>query len=55
MKNWLKENKGKIILSTFLTMVPMLIGLILWNQLPDSMTTHWGADGAADGRSESVV
>ena len=49
MKNWLKENKGKIILSTLLTMLPMLIGLILWNQLPDSMTTHWGADGMADG------
>ena len=49
MKNWLKENKGKIILSTLLTMVPMLIGLILWNQLPDSMTTHWGADGVANG------
>ena len=49
MKNWLKENKGKIILSTLLTLLPMLIGLLLWNQLPEYMTIHWGADGAADG------
>ena len=49
MKNWLKENKGKIILSTLLTLLPMLIGLLLWNQLPDYMTIHWGADGVANG------
>ena len=49
MKNWLKENKGKMILSTLLSMLPMLIGLLLWKQLPDTMTTHWGGDGVADG------
>lgn len=49
MKNWLKEYKWKIILSTALTMLPMLIGLLLWNRLPEVMTTHWGGDGVADG------
>ena len=51
MKNWLKEYKWKILLSTALTMLPMLIGLLLWNHLPDVITTHWGADGVADGFS----
>ena len=51
MKNWLKEYKRKILLSTALTMLPMLIGLLLWNRLPDVITTHWGGDGVADGFS----
>lgn len=49
MKNWLKEHKRGIILSTALTLLPVLIGLILWNQLPDTIASHWGADGVADG------
>lgn len=51
MKTWLKEYKWKIVLSTVLTLLPMLVGLLLWNQLPDTITTHWGADGVADGFS----
>ncbi len=45
----LKQNKGKLMLSIILILLPMLFGLLLWQQLPDSMTTHWGADGNADG------
>ena len=49
MKQWLKKNKIRIILSAVLTLLPMLYGILLWDQLPDSFTTHWGADGTADG------
>ncbi len=45
----LKENKSKVILSSVVILLPMLFGLILWDQLPDTMMTHWGADGNADG------
>ncbi len=54
MKNWLKEYKWKIIWSMVLTLLPMLIGLLLWNQLPDTMTSHWGADGVADGTASKA-
>ena len=47
----IKENKGKIILSSAIVLFPMIIGLILWNALPEQMVTHWGVDGAADGWS----
>ncbi len=47
----LKENKGKLILSCVVILLPILFGLIMWDQLPDMMTTHWGADGNADGFS----
>ncbi len=49
MINYLKKNKGKIILSTIVTLVPMLAGLIIWNMLPDTLPIHWGPTGEIDG------
>ncbi len=45
----LKENKFKVIISSIVILLPILFGLIMWNELPNTMTTHWGADGNADG------
>lgn len=45
----LKENKWKITLSSIVILLPTLFGLIIWKELPDTMTIHWGADGHADG------
>ncbi len=47
----LKKNKIKVIVSSVVILLPILFGLIMWNELPDTMTTHWGADGNADGVS----
>lgn len=49
MTNYLKKNKWKIIISTLVTLVPMLAGLILWSALPDKMPIHWGPSGEVDG------
>lgn len=46
-----KEHKKLWIFTSILVLAPMLAGLILWNRLPDTMVTHWGADGVADGWS----
>ena len=54
MKNWFAKNKWKILLSVGATFLPTLIGLILWNQLPDTMNSHWGVDGAADGSASKA-
>ena len=54
MKNWLKQNIKSIILSLLLTLSPMLIGCLIWNQLPETVVTHWGADGVADGYSSKA-
>ena len=51
MKQWIKINRWKILLSCLLTLLPILVGIILWDWLPDSMATHWGADGNIDGFS----
>lgn len=46
MKNWILEHKKHIVLSLVGTLLPMVAGLLLWNQLPDTMVTHWGVSGA---------
>ena len=47
----LKKNKLKIVISSIIILLPILFGLIMWNDLPHIMTTHWGADSKADGFS----
>lgn len=47
----LKKNKGVLILTSIIILLPVLIGLILWNRLPERMATHWNMSGAADGYS----
>ena len=51
MKNYLKTNWKKILISCLLTLLPVLVGVIYWDSLPETMTTHWGTDGVADGTS----
>ena len=47
----IKKNKGKLILTSIIILVPILIGLILWDKLPDKVPTHWNAEGVVDGWS----
>ena len=54
MKNYLKTNWKKILISCLLTLAPILVGVIYWDSLPETMTTHWGADGVADGTSSKA-
>lgn len=50
----MKKYKGLIIVSSIVILLPMLLGVILWNQLPDTMNTHWGAEGTADGAMQKA-
>ena len=45
------KNKKYWLITSAITLVPILLGLILWNKLPDRLPTHFGVDGAADGWS----
>lgn len=54
----LKQHKRGLILSSFVILLPMLVGLLLWDKLPQQITTHWGIDGVADGtfgRAAAVI
>ena len=50
----LKENKRTLIITSILTILPVLIGLFLWNRLPNQMATHFGMNNEADGFSSKV-
>ncbi len=45
----MKINKLKLIISSLLTVSPILLGLLLWNKLPDPMPFHWNIAGEVDG------
>ena len=47
----MKQHKYKTIITTLITLVPTLIGCILWTELPNKIATHFGADNAANGWS----
>lgn len=38
-----------ILLTSIITLFPIFIGLLLWNQLPDSLATHWGINNGPNG------
>ena len=46
------KNKKTLILTSIVTLLPILIGILLWNKLPDSMATHFNFDNEADGYRE---
>lgn len=46
MKKW---NKKQFFLTTFVIFLPMIIGFLAWNRLPERLITHWNAAGEADG------
>ena len=54
MKQWIKANAKRVILSSIVTLLPVLYGVLRWDQLPNSFTTHWGSDGIADGTGSKV-
>ena len=51
MINFVKKNKWKIIISSIVTLLPIVAGLILWDTLPDMVPSHWGPTGEVDAYS----
>ena len=50
----LKKNKTTLIVTSLVMLLPMVLGLLLWNQLPDQIPSHWGIDGEIDGWSSKT-
>jgi len=47
----IRKNKGKLILSSLMILLPTVMGLLLWEKLPEQVVTHWGVHGQPDGWS----
>jgi len=50
----IKKYIRTLILSSVVLLIPVVVGLLLWNQLPDPMPTHWGINGEVDGWSSKA-
>lgn len=51
----LKKNKVTLIITSVILLLPMVVGLLLWNQLPEQVPFHWNAAGEVDGWSSRAV
>ena len=47
----IKKNLKVLIITSIIILLPILAGVLLWDQLPDPMPTHWNAVGEVDGWS----
>lgn len=50
----IKKNKGALILTSLVLLVPILVGLLLWDRLPERIPSHWGINGEVDGWSSKA-
>ena len=44
----LKKNKATLFLTSIVTLIPILIGLLLWDRLPQRVPSHWNIEGQVD-------
>lgn len=49
-----KYSKKQLIWSSVLILIPIVIGLFLWDELPERMVTHWNGSGEPDGWSKKA-
>ena len=47
----IKKNLKTLIITSVIILLPILAGLILWNQLSEQIPSHWNASGEIDGWS----
>lgn len=50
----IKKNLKVLIITSLVILLPILVGVILWNQLPEQIPTHWNAAGEVDGWSSKA-
>ena len=45
----IKQNKYKIVISSIITLLPMIFGFLVWNRLPENIATSFGWNGEVTG------
>ncbi|MBQ2898472.1 MAG: SdpI family protein [Oscillospiraceae bacterium] len=50
----MKINKKLLVITTIIILLPVVIGLVFWEQLPETMATHWGNDNEPNGWTSKV-
>ena len=47
----IKKRLKLLIITSVVILLPILAGILLWNQLPEQLPIHWNAAGEVDGWS----
>ena len=47
----IKDNKGKMILGSVIILLPIFVGVALWDKLPEQVPTHFDSKGQVNGWS----
>ena len=50
----IKQNKKLLILTSIVMLIPTVIGLMLWNRLPEQIPSHWDINGNVDNWSSKA-
>ena len=50
----MKINKKLLVVTTIFILLPILFGVLKWNELPDMIATHWNLEGIPDGYSSKA-
>lgn len=54
MNQMIKKHMKTIIITSIITLAPMLVGIILWDKLPAEIPTHFGINNTPDGYSSKA-
>lgn len=49
MRDFLKKNKWTLVVTSVIILLPIAVGLLLWDKLPEQVPFHWGINGEVDG------
>ena len=50
----IKKNRILVLITCIVTLAPILIGIMCWNRLPDTIATHFSLDGTPNGWSSKT-
>lgn len=45
---FIKDNLKKLIISSIIILCPIMIGLVLWDRIPEQVPIHWNIEGVPD-------
>lgn len=49
MREYMKKNKWLFVVTSVIIVLPILVGVLLWDKLPEQVPYHWGVNGEVDG------
>ena len=56
MREYWNKNKWTMLVTSVMILLPIVVGVLLWDKLPDSgIPFHWGINGEVDGRASKPV